>query len=406
MSPFYINAFLILFIDALVFTFVKDDRKRRKYICLLNTLQIILFIALRGETVGNDTQNYVNYFRQVASNPPIAFLKKEYEIGFRWYVYLIAKVTENPRVFLAIGAFVSFAPFGVLIYKYSKDCVLSFYTFCTMEFILFAMTGMRQNVAYLFVYSSYMLFQSDKKGTKILSLILIFVGGFFHKSAWAFIILYAMTFIKTAEMKKNIYVIGIICAFIFRNQIGRILVNSFYDAYTLNSTGAYSRVFMVGIVLTICICFYNVIEVQSENDITYADKVVLFPKLVDAMFLTTFLAVIALSISAAARQARYFFVFIILVLPELQYIIVKEQRRIFKMICYILLTLIMFYLFPHNGLCTSGYIFMWGGVKSKIPNWNRICEVLKNRFTYLFSLKNNSIPFGNYQNGRECIIYG
>ena len=91
----------------------------------------------------------------------------------------------------------------------------------------------------------------DEDGTSLRDVYKRQVGGFFHKSAWAFIILYAMTFIKTAEMKKNIYVIGIICAFIFRNQIGRILVNSFYDAYMLNSTGAYSRVFMVGIEMCI-----------------------------------------------------------------------------------------------------------------------------------------------------------
>lgn len=357
MIPFYINAFLILFVDAIIFAVTKDEQKRRKSICVLNTVQILLFIALRGEAVGNDTQNYVNYFRLTLDYPHVALTSNQYEIGFRWYVYCITKITNDPRVFLAIGACLSIIPLGLIIYKYSKDCVLSFYTFCTMEFILFAMTGMRQNVAYFFVYCSYILYQSDRKSRKVLALALVFIGGFFHRSAWAFLLIYVMTLIRNSAIKKCIYIMGILAAYIFRYQIGRIFVKYFFDAYQVSSTGAYSRVAIAGIVLLICIVCYDLIEHQSATVAARSNRISLYPSLVDAMFLTTFFFTIALAVSASARQGRYFFVFFILLLPELQYVIKANQRIIFKFFCYIALTGLMFYLFPHNGLCTYGYYF-------------------------------------------------
>lgn len=202
MIPFYINAFLIILIDTIIFVIIKDLNKRRKYICFFNTLQILLFVSLRGESVGNDTQNYVNFFRLVVDNPQYALTRDVYEIGFRWYTYIIAKITCDPRIFLTISACVSIVPLGIIIYKYSKDCVLSFYAFSTMEFILFAMTGMRQNVAYFFVYTSYILFQSEKKYQKILAFILVIGGGLFHRSAWAFLIIYLLSLIKNQAVKN------------------------------------------------------------------------------------------------------------------------------------------------------------------------------------------------------------
>ena len=357
MIPFYINAFLIILVDAIIYAMTKDADKRRKYVCFLNTLQILLFVSLRGESVGNDTQNYVNYFRLVVNNPQSAFTRDVYEIGFRWYAYMIAKFTSDPRVFLAIGACISIIPLGIIIYKYSKDCTLSFYAFCTMEFILFAMTGMRQNVAYFFVYTSYILFQSERKIQKIFALVLVIAGGFFHRSAWAFLIIYLMALIKNQVAKKLVYIVGIFSAYIFRYQIGQIFVDRFFNAYQVGSTGAYSRTLIAAIVLLFSIIYYNTIIEQSTIDACETNSVSLFPSLVVAMFLTTFFFIIALAVSASARQGRYFFVFFTLLLPELQYTIVEDQRRLFKGVIYLLLTALMLYLFPHNGLCTYGYYF-------------------------------------------------
>lgn len=357
MIPFYINAFLILLIDTILYVIIKKENQRRKYICFLNTLQILLFISLRGESVGNDTQNYVNYFRLVANSPQIAFTKEYYEIGFRWYAYIIAHITNDPRIFLTIGACFSIIPLGIIIYKYSKDCTLSFYAFCTMEFVLFAMTGMRQNVAYLFIYISYILFQSERRLHKIGALALIAVGGLFHKSAWAFLIIYFLSLIKKYEIKRTIYVVGIFFAFIFRYQIGQFLVDTFYSAYKVSSSGAYSRMFIAALVLLVSIYYYKTILGQSTTNIYGMNRVSLFPSLVDAMFLTTFFFVIALAVSACARQGRYFFVFFVLLLPELKYIIVEDQRQLFTGILYFMLTALMLYLFPNNGLCTNGYYF-------------------------------------------------
>lgn len=357
MVPFYINAFLILFIDLIINVTFSDEQKKRKYICIINTIQIILFISLRDVSVGNDTQNYVNFFEGAVRNPKFALNYEHFEIGFKYYVYAIARLTSNPRIFLAIGAVLSVLPIGYIIYKYSKDCTISFYAFCTMEFIMFSMTGMRQNVAYFFVYTSFILFNSEKKQQNIIALVLIAFAGFFHKSAWAFVILYGMTLIKNTSWKKLIYVGGVVGSFIFRNQIGHLLVYRFYNNYEVNATGAYSRVFIVLIVLMLVCMYYDMIAIKSERDVVVANGKSLFPVFADSIFLTTFFFIIALVVSAAARQGRYYFIFFTLLLPEFQYIIRKDQRFVFKVLCYILLTLLMFCLFPHNGLCTYGYYF-------------------------------------------------
>lgn len=289
MIPFYINAFLLLFIDVIICYLVRENDKRRKYICIFNTIQIIFFVSLRGETVGNDTQNYINFFRQVVNNPNSAFTNEIYEVGFRWYVYIIAKITSDPRIFLTVGAILSIVPFGIIIYKYSKDCILSFYTFCSMEFILFSMTGMRQNIAYFFVYLSFLLILSKKKKIKIFAIFLIIMAGFFHKSAWSFFILYILMLKKQSiKIRKIFYLLGLLIAFIFKNQIGNFFVNYFYSDYQVVATGAYSRVLMVLLVLIFCIFYYNLIIYRSEQNLIQSSQKCLFPYLVDSMFLTTF----------------------------------------------------------------------------------------------------------------------
>ena len=357
MIPFYINAFLILIIDFVISSTVKDRDKQKKLICVFNTLQIVMFVALRSETTGNDTLNYVNFFKSIANNPHLALSNTLYEIGFRWYSFLIAFITNDPRVFLAITAVISIIPFGILIYRYSDNCGLSFFAFSTMEFILFSMTGMRQNVAYFFVYASFVCFISNKKQLKILAVILLILGGLFHMSAWAFSILYVISLVRSVKVKNYIYICSIIFALLFRNQIGTFIVSRFYLSYQVSETSAYSRIVIVGIVLLFNMLFYNRIEKSIENEVQDREILAFYRSSVDAIFLTTFFYIIALSVSAAAREGRYFFVFFIIQLPYFKYLIVKRQRKLFSLICVILLTLLMLYLFPRNGLCTYGYSF-------------------------------------------------
>lgn len=347
MFPFYVNAIMILIIDCVILKLTRDKIKRRKYICIANTIQIFLFFALRGMYVGNDTDNYVNYFNMAVANPNLALEYDYFEYGFRAFVCLIVKFTNNPQIFLAITGLITILPYSILVYKYSNDCILSFFAYSTMEFILFAMSGMRQNVATCFVSISFILFFQNNKKSKVLSLFFLLIASTFHYSALAFLLLYIISFFDLHKYKL-FYIITLIFVFIFKGQISNILVTYFYSDYnSIGSSGAYMRVFVPLFIFLICYKYSDRLVLKNKNNVIF----------INCMFITVIFFILALDKSTYARLGRYFFIFFTLLLPELKYIFKKEDRKIINIAFVIILLGLMFYLFPNNGLCNNGYYF-------------------------------------------------
>lgn len=350
MTAFYVNAFLLLMVDALVVALIKNDSQRRKWICILNSIQFILFLSLRASDVGNDTSNYISSFLSEVRYPGWIFSHSQYEIGFQIYVSLIAKIFSDPRMFLFITALFTIVPFGVLVYKYSSNCALSFFTYATMEFILFSTTGARQQIANAFVLASLIVYMSEitEKKKWIITYGLIFIAGFIHQSAWGFVLLYLLGMLGKTRINKNLfYIVTLVAAFFLRNNIMSFIMQYFYNEYEIGFTGAYSRMIITLLFLVVTIVFKNNILQYNKNGST----------LIDAMYLSTFFFILALSVSASARMGRYFFLLLTLIIPEIPHCFVESNKQIINIMLGILLILLMFFLFPHNGLATYGYHF-------------------------------------------------
>lgn len=160
------------------------------YECLILTL--FMFAAFRGNGDG-DYFNYLNGVKYVNSFEFVLFPSDyPFEIGFRILSYISNSLTLNPQFVIMSMNFISLSLLYIFVNRRSKNKMLSIFVFFPI-FLIFDMHHSRSAVA---LSSTLMFFDSfyDKKYLK--SLLYLFLGYAFHKSA---LIMLVLVFVPTIE---------------------------------------------------------------------------------------------------------------------------------------------------------------------------------------------------------------
>lgn len=207
----YLGITLFLLI-ILVFSIVefKDDfgLKKKGRIFFSNYLHKILFIAIvfflwfltafRSGNIGNDTQNYLNYYENIAKDGITKNLSIEF--GYQIYCWLLSRIFSNPYFLLVISATICYSISAIYIYKHSKNILFSTILLFCVAFSFFT-SGLRQALAMVIVLIAY---YKIKEGKKILPIALILVASTFHISALITFLWFGHKFI----FKKPLWVIA------------------------------------------------------------------------------------------------------------------------------------------------------------------------------------------------------
>lgn len=203
------------------------------FLCLIFLFWFLT--AFRGQSIGNDTENYLGFYKEIAKNG----VNKEalqIEIVYQYLCLILSKISANPLTILIVSATFCYVVCGIYIYKKSTNVLFSTLLLFCIAFSFF-MSGIRQAIAMSIVLIAY--FQI-KDGKKILPLILILFATCFHKSALITILWFAHRF---APKKPIVVVIGAIGVAVLAltgvlNSILSIILSEYKNYFNSENAGS------------------------------------------------------------------------------------------------------------------------------------------------------------------------
>lgn len=347
----YLLNLLLLTIYRLVFLHDTSQENNKKF-CALATLNWILLSGLRHLTVGADTIKYGYLFEQAKKISWRTLWDERVNIfiheslgkdpGYIVFQKLIQLITTNYRFYLILVAVMFTVPLGIWIYKNSRDAYMSFIIYSCMFYSFFSITGIRQTLATALVV--FVGYRFIKKRSFIKFLLLIFLAGSIHFSAFCFLPFYFIADKKITKHYLILYGCAFMGIFLLRERIF-ILGSKFigYDQY-LPNVGGRTWVFTAFLISLALVMLLKLNKILNNN----AQAVHFINALLVAVLLVPFTFVNP----AAMRVIQYFSVFIMLLVPEIIFSFPKKERYfVYLVVCSTLVLLLI----KNNPV----YIFFW-----------------------------------------------
>ena len=357
MNIFVMNITLIL-IWGYILLYREPSQRKRKIFCILVTIQWILISGLRHLNIGADTDSYLRIFKQVELKgfPELwdNFVNHYFhgeaitDPGYHLTVKIFQLFFKDYQVYLMFVALFFHIPFGIFIYRNSKEPCISFIIYSVLFANFFALTGIRQTIAQVLV--TFIGYECIKEKNLKKYLLLTAVAYTIHASS---IIALPFYFIANKKLtKKYIFCIilaipflflflnsfrGFIALFLGENYIG---YTDFYENGTLGTT-SFSTVF-ISLTVAALLQIKRILK-TSPQSINYYNAI--------------FLALIFLPLTfvdpSNMRVVQYFSPFIILLIPEVFDSLDKKDSRT---IIYLAALILVFYLFFRQQRL---YMFFW-----------------------------------------------
>lgn len=183
MIPYYAVLLFAFLISLLARN--ENSRALRSISFLLLVILLCSFAALRDQSVGSDTSNYVLYFNLYDDFSAISQYSLEY--GYGLFNVLIRKLSNDSSVLFAAIAMSVLVPTLVTIYRGTGRVDIAIFVFIAMGFYTFSFNGARQGIAAAITFSA-LPFLFQRKNLYFFCFV-IFAASF-HKSALLFFLLY------------------------------------------------------------------------------------------------------------------------------------------------------------------------------------------------------------------------
>lgn len=322
-----------------------------KKICFCCFLLIYLTLALRHQTMGVDLKGYLSSFEILIDYSWGSVFELEsflnYEKGYVIFNKLIGSIYANRQFFLAVCALIPIASISYIIYKYSKDPLLSFIIFLGLPVFLINFSGLRQAIAIGICFFSFKYINA-KKVFKFLCTVLL--ATTFHSSAILFLAAYPIYYIKLNKVGKLLSVFVIPIIYYLRIPLFTILAAIIKP----NIVPVHNDAFELFVVFTLIYIFMLIMPSTEKREIQGYRNLFYVACLLQAMGGVHTLVI---------RVGYYFMIFLPLALTELVFEYRKSNKRESYLIYYAIF--ISFLLFGLYSIYTSTwaqaypYKFFW-----------------------------------------------
>lgn len=321
------------------------SKKKRKVICIVETITLALLSGLRHISIGPDTETYGIMFDRVKGQSWATLLRNfrlgylssvdiSRDPGYPIFEKLVQMFTDEYQWFLMVIAALFFVALGVFIYRFSSNPLISYILFICLFFSFFGTTGHRQTVATAIIVLCGTIFIEKKKFFPFL--ILAFLASTLHMSSLCILPFYFMSRIKINKASLATYWIAIAGSFILRNQLLEFLQSLIgYENYQEHegvTAGTFVYLLLaLGIIVTL---FHKKLLEANPKTMTMA---------INATMIACFFVPLMLINPTIIRIVFYFALHLMLILPELGKIFSKEgDRKIYRMA--VVITLIALYI--------------------------------------------------------------
>lgn len=288
---------------------------KEKYYIIFTSAFLILLMGLRHRTCYIDTVRYVGGFRRIEN---MSFMQvyesMDKDVGFWLFSKIIGDVSGfNYTVWLFVLAILYIIPIAVLIKKYSLSPLFSFLVFWALGFFFFAMTGLRQTLAFSFILISFLFLHNRNLKSFVLTII---VAALFHKTALIFLIAYPLT----ALPLNRITLVGYAGLAVFVNVFGRTLLSIFMIAdERFAGYAGFHGANTSGLVIQLLILLFSLYFLQDEKD-SEQNRMLFHLCLLGCIFQS-----VAIHVAEMFRISMYFSIFNIILFANAIYSTYKDS---------------------------------------------------------------------------------
>lgn len=325
----------------------KFDNYKTSYIYIyISFVYIIAIQGLRKIIVGVDVSGYIGGFKLAKE---LNFLSGDrlfnYELGYSIYSQFFSKLNLPEQIYLFIVSLTIMLPIFYTILKISKIPSLSVLIYITFGFFTFSFSGLRQAIAIGITFFSFKFIKEQKK---VWFILFCFLAMSFHKSAFIFLLSYPIYYLKISKKFFLFFNFIFLVLFIFKDKLFLIFYK-FYKGRTgeIEITNAYNMLILLIILLIVSYLF-----VRNNYEIINGYR--------NFLIITITLQIFASVSNIAMRLGYYYYIFLILLIPEIIYKQSIKNNRIIMTITVILFAVYFFQKNTGNGyLNVSPYYFYW-----------------------------------------------
>lgn len=219
---------MLIILALLLFCYLVNLGKlhQTKWSAMLMFAAALFVMGWRSMSYTPDNVAYVGFFKIFASlSIPEAWQNLMYggedkDPFFHFLGNVFSNMGLSCRSWFVFISAAFLSGFCYLMYKRSKDFALSMFLLVTLGYFYFAMTGLRQAVAFGFCYFA---FEFLCRRNLSLFLTFTFVAGLFHSSAWVFFIMYPLSFLKIGIKNITGIVVAVLIALLFPRFLGYLV---------------------------------------------------------------------------------------------------------------------------------------------------------------------------------------
>lgn len=297
---------LALLMYSIKYTYRLNEIPYRKEIIRAFFVMYFLLLAFRSETLGADTWNYLSKFRTAQHSTWADYVfSRSSEHGYAFLTKLVASVTDNEQVFLAIVALITVYPIAKMYMEESEAPILTISMYLIFPMFQMLFSGVRQAIAMAFIPAVYRCIREKKL---LRCILFVMIASLFHKSAWFMLVLYPVYYARIPR-KALIWVVpALITVVVFRVQIFiflfSVMNNMFYSEYAVTEeTGATSMFALYVIILLFSYLFLGNTDSETSGQRNF-------------LILSAAVQVFSMVNRAVMRVNYYYLLFLPLLLPK------------------------------------------------------------------------------------------
>ncbi len=287
---------------------------------LSSFLLLLFFTGFRGETVGIDVSEYIEWFREFNDLgwKNTFVIKKDVELGYLLLNYSVSFFSQNPHYLILSVSFVILVLHLFFLKKTSKNFFLSLMLYLSFNHFFTSMSSWRQFIAMGIVFFVYPLLLNKRF---FLAILVMMIASFFHFSTILFDVAILMGYFFSKKKKWLLFFL-IFCILsppfferVFFTLIEMIPKYSFYA--TSQPFGEVGKLRYVYIIIEVLLILY-VVKTKSlkKRNINLMCIMLCFSILV---------GLLGKNIPLMFRFGYYFEYFLLLIIPEIIYYECKKK---------------------------------------------------------------------------------
>ncbi len=348
MIEYFFIIFFLIFLRVFIFKRWIMSDKEKKHFTVWALIPPTIISAFRDESVGADTEQYINMFLSIQRND----YNNRIEKGYIYFNKLLYLFTSSPQWLLIIVALFLSICVGVFVYKNAKDPFLAILFFITLGLYQFSLSGIRQTIA---IGITILSIELIKKKKMFLFLSIIGLASLFHKTALFFIPAY---FIATRDVTlKNLILYIFSFAIIYSSaeffllKVAEILDFNYGVEATNNG-----QIFFIIVLLITVFSFLNRDSIVQQSNKPMDNANIIF---INLNFISLLLWTIRLISRTAERVTFYYMPSTYLLLEETIMTINSKQKRTWLYSIISLLAIVLFFFRLSKDTTITAYSFFF-----------------------------------------------